>query len=89
MQARAEEARIQALIYDPSSFKQANQAHLGDEAHAAHLLGLLPRAFLLAAAGRRTDVPDSPVVPTPRSSPRIMKNGLRTRWRARFLFDSL
>ena len=50
-QAKAEEQRIAGVLRDPSSLRQENQAHLGDETHAAQLLGLLPKAFLLSPAG--------------------------------------
>ena len=53
VQAKAEQARIQGLVRDPSSLKQENQAHLGDEAHAIELLRLLSKAFLVAPAGEQ------------------------------------
>ena len=49
--AKAESARIAAIVANPAEFRRVNAAHRDDEAHAAELLGLLPKAFLLTFAG--------------------------------------
>lgn len=51
VQAKAEEERIKEVVRDPSALRSDNQAQLRDEAHAASLLGLLPKAFILTPAG--------------------------------------
>lgn len=50
-EAQAESNRIAALVRNPAEFRRLNQSHADDEAHAAQLLQLLPRAFLLTADG--------------------------------------
>ncbi len=50
-EAKVEADRIGALVADPSAFRQTNAAHLDDESHAAQLLQLLPKAFLVTPAG--------------------------------------
>ena len=51
--ARAEAERIDDLVRHPDAFRRANLAHLDDEAHAIHLLQLLPNAFLLSPDGEQ------------------------------------
>ena len=51
VQAQTEEERIRELVRDPSALKSENHAQIRDEAHAASLLGLLPKAFILKPAG--------------------------------------
>lgn len=50
-ETKAEGDRIAALVKNPDAFRRLNAAHAEDEAHAAQLLQLLPKAFLLAPAG--------------------------------------
>ncbi len=50
-QAQAEGDRIADLVRNPDAFRRLNAAHADDEAHAAQLLQLLPRAFLLTPDG--------------------------------------
>ncbi len=52
-EAKTESDRIASLVRDPAAFREENQAHRGDETHAAQLLGLLPKAFLLTPAGQQ------------------------------------
>ena len=52
-EAKAEADRIAGLVRDPAAFRAENQAHRGDETHAAQLLSLLPKAFLLTPAGQQ------------------------------------
>ncbi len=53
-EAKAEADRIAGLVNDPSAFQRLNAAHTDDESHAAQLLQLLPRAFLLAPDGEES-----------------------------------
>ena len=50
-QAKAEDDRILDIVRNPAAFQRENTAHRDDEARATDLLQLLPRAFLLTAAG--------------------------------------
>ena len=52
-EARAEAGRIDDLVQHPDVFRKANLEHQDDEAHATHLLQLLPKAFLLTPAGEQ------------------------------------
>ncbi len=49
--AAAESDRITELVRNPDAFRRLTAAHNDDEAHAAQLLQLLPRAFLLTPDG--------------------------------------
>lgn len=49
--AKAEADRIAALVKDPAAFRRENEPHKDDETHAALLLELLPKAFLLTPDG--------------------------------------
>ena len=47
----AEADRIADLVKNPDAFRRLNAAHADDESHAAQLLELLPKAFLLSPDG--------------------------------------
>ena len=50
-EAKAENDRIVELVRHPEEFRRLNAAHTDDESHAAQLLQLLPKAFLLSPDG--------------------------------------
>ncbi len=68
-EAKAEEDRISRLISDPSAFRAENLAHKGDESHAAQLLGLLPKAFLITGAGEQNGCAQFNFRPNPAFQP--------------------
>jgi hypothetical protein len=50
-QAQAEEQRIEGIVAHPAAFRKLNAGHTDDELKATQLLEILPRAFLISAAG--------------------------------------
>ena len=51
-EVNAESDRIAGLVRDPTAFRRLNAAHTDDESHAAQLLQLLTKAFLLSPDGQ-------------------------------------
>lgn len=68
-QAVAEERRLQALVATPEEYRRQGQAHKDDELHAARLLQLLPRAFLITSAGMQGECRLFRFEPDPRFQP--------------------
>ncbi|AFL89959.1 hypothetical protein Terro_3748 [Terriglobus roseus DSM 18391] len=68
-QAAAEEQRLQALVANPEEYRRQGQAHKDDELHAARLLQLLPRAFLITSEGMQGDCRVFRFVPDPKFQP--------------------
>lgn len=68
-QAAAEEQRLQTLVANPDEYRRQGQAHKDDELHAARLLQLLPRAFLVTPDGMQGDCQQFRFEPNPQFQP--------------------
>ena len=51
VQAKEEDARIEAIVSNPSAFRRENASHHDDELRATQLLQLLPNAFIISPNG--------------------------------------
>ena len=68
-EAQAESNRIAALVQNPDAFRRLNAAHADDESHAAQLLQLLPKAFLLVPNGEENGCTRFAFRPNPNFQP--------------------
>lgn len=68
-EADAENERIAELVRSPAEFVHMNAAHTDDESHAAQLLQLLPKAFLLSPDGEENGCTRFAFQPNPAFQP--------------------
>ena len=68
-ETKAENDRIVELVQHPEEFRRLNNAHTDDESHAAQLLQLLPKAFLLSPDGEENGCTRFAFQPNPAFQP--------------------
>ncbi len=68
-ETHAETQRLQGLVDHPDAFRKLSQAHKDDEVHAANLLQLIPRAFVVTPDGQDGECTRYSFVPNPAFQP--------------------
>jgi hypothetical protein len=71
--AKAEDARLAAIVGDPEGFRRRSQAGKDDDKHAREMLGLLPKAFLLDGMRQEGDFVRIDFRPNPAYAPQTME----------------